>query len=119
MARLPEDERIMLMDTVEAYLELTLEESEEYKILGASNHRRATAVWMTWSERMKEEGRKLGQQDGVRSLQQVLLRVLDQRFGPLPERVLQQVEGIASLRRLTQLAEKALIARSLRELRLR
>jgi hypothetical protein len=119
MARLPEDERIMLMDIVEAYLELTPEESEEYKILGASNHRRATAVWMTWSERMKEEGRKLGQQDGVRSLQQVLLRVLDQRFGPLPERVLQQVEGIASLRRLTQLAERALTARSLRELRLR
>jgi len=87
----------------------------------------------------KQEGRKLGQQEGLkagqreglklgkqegleegaRSLQKVLLSLLDQRFGPLPENVYRQVEAIGSLRRLTRLAEKVLVVNSLRELRLR
>jgi len=74
---------------------------------------------MTWSERLKEEGRKEGLQEGVRSLQQVLLHQLEQRFGPLSERVYRQVEAIDSLRRLTRLAERVLTVGSLRELRLR
>ncbi len=112
-----------LLDFVEAYLELTPSEAVEYKILNTRNRRRMKAMWMTWSERLKEEGKreglKLGEQKGARSLQQVLLSLLNQRFGPLPERVHRQVEAITSLRRLTQLAEQVLIVGSLRELRLR
>jgi flagellar biosynthesis/type III secretory pathway protein FliH len=97
---------------------------------------------MTWSERLKAEGkqeglrrvkqeRKLGKQEGLRlgkqeglqegarSLQQVLLRLLAQRFGPLPESVQRQVEAINSLPRLTRLAEQVLTVGSIRELRLR
>ncbi|HEY2737271.1 MAG TPA: hypothetical protein VGK45_02635 [Thermoanaerobaculia bacterium] len=74
---------------------------------------------MTWSEKQKAEGKKEGLKEGVRSLQQVLLSLLNQRFGPLPERVHRQVEAITSLRRLTRLAEQVLIVGSLRELRLR
>ena len=59
-ARLPDERRVLLMDFVEAYLELTPEEAEEYKILVARNHRRTAAMWMTWSERAKAEGRKEG-----------------------------------------------------------
>lgn len=80
-------------------------------------------MWMTWSERQKAEGKregiKLGKQEGARSLQQVLLSLLDQRFGPLPESVNRQVEAISSLRRLTRLAEQVLTVGSIRELRLR
>ena len=130
MARIPEDRRVLLMDFVEAYLELTSEETQEYKILAAGNPREAKAMWMTWSERLKAEGKKEGlklgklegrqegRQEAVRSLRQVLLFQLEQRFGPLPERVQRQVEAIDSLRRLTRLAERVLIAGSLRELRL-
>jgi len=102
---------------------------------------------MTWSERLKAEGKreglelgkqkglrlgekkgrklgeqkglKLGKQEGARSLQQVLLRLLNQRFGPLPESVHRQVEAISSLPRLTRLAEQVLTVGSIRELRLR
>ena len=70
-------------------------------------------MWMTWSERMKEEGRKEGQQEGMRKL---LLHLLAQRFGPLSEAVSNQVEAITSTRRLTSLAGKVLTARSLRDL---
>jgi len=146
-ARMPDKQRILLLDFVEAYLELTPPEAEEYKILSTRHRRRTRAMWMTWSERLKEEGkkeglrlgkregrqegRKLGQQEGLklgkreglqeaaRSLQQVLLHQLDQRFGPLPESVHRQVEAISSLRRLTRLAEQVLTVGSLRELRLR
>lgn len=130
-SRLPDDQRILLMDFVESYLVLTPREAEEYRILTARNRREGTAMWMTWSEKLKaegkreglklgkQEGRQEGRQEGVRSLQQVLLRLLEQRFGPLPDRVHDQVEAIVSLRRLTRLAERGLTVGSLRELRLR
>jgi hypothetical protein len=122
-ARLPDDHRVQLMDFVEAYLELTPQEAQEYKILSTRNRGGSSAMWMTWSERLKAEGKKegvkVGKQEGVRSLQQVLLHQLEQRFGPLPERVHHQVEAIGSLRRLTSLAERVLTVGSLRELRLR
>ncbi len=138
-ARIPYERRILLLDFVEAYLELTPSEAAEYKVLSGRNHRRTRAMWMTWSERLKDEGKreglklgeqkglkrgeqkglKLGKQEGARSLQQVLLRLLDQRFGPLPESVHRQVEAISSLPRLTRLAEQVLTVASLRELRLR
>ena len=91
-------------------------------------------MWMTWSERQKAEGRKEGLrlvkqerklakqeglEEGARSLRQVLLHQLNQRFGPLPESVQRQVAAIHSLRRLTRLAEQVLTVSSLRELRLR
>jgi len=140
-ARLTGARRTVLLDFVEAYLELTPSEATEYKILSRRNRRGTRAMWMTWSEKQREAGkkeglrlakqeRKLGQQEGLRrgkqeglqegarSLQQVLLRLLDQRFGPLPESVHRQVEAINSLRRLTRLAEQVLTAGSIRELRL-
>jgi hypothetical protein len=118
-ARLTDDQRTLLLDFVEAYLELTPSEAVEYKILSTQNRRRTKAMWMTWSEKQKAEGKKEGLKEGVRSLQQVLLSLLNQRFGPLPERVHRQVEAITSLRRLTRLAEQVLIVGSLRELRFR
>ena len=74
-------------------------------------------MWMTWSEKIEEKGRKeglrLGQEKGMREL---LLHQLAQRFGPLPEAVRLQVEAITSTRRLTSLAGKILTARSLSDL---
>ena len=130
-ARLTGARRTALLDFVEAYLELTPSETTEYKILSRRNRRGTRAMWMTWSEKQKAAGReeglrlgkreglKEGKSEGIRSLQQVLLRQLDQRFGPLPETVQDQVEAISSLRRLTRLAQQVLVVSSLRELRLR
>ena len=121
-ARLKQDRELLLVNFVEEYLPLTSEETEEYKILSARNPgRREDTMWMPWSERMKEEGRKegirlgkeTGKQEGMRKL---LLHLLAQRFGPLPEAVCDQVEAITSTRRLTSLAGKVLTARSLHDL---
>ena len=66
-------------------------------------------MWMTWSERMMEQGERAG-------MHKLLLHLLAQRFGPLPDAVRGQVEAITSTRRLTSLAGKVLTARSLRDL---
>ncbi len=112
--RLKPDRKLLLVNFVEEYLALTPEQAGEYKLLSARNpNREVRDMWMTWSERMKEEGRKEGQQEGMRKL---LLHLLAQRFGPLSEAVSNQVEAITSTRRLTSLAGKVLTARSLRDL---
>ena len=66
---------------------------------------------MTWADKMILEGKGQG-------AQQVLLGVLEKRFGPIPEDVRQRVENIRSADRLTRLAQKAVTAKSLRSLRL-
>jgi hypothetical protein len=60
---------------------------------------------MTWSETQRVVG-----------AHQFLLHVLGTKFGPLPEKVRQQVETISSLGRLKKLAERVLSARSLEEM---
>jgi hypothetical protein len=64
---------------------------------------------MTWSETQ----RAVGKAQGVRHM---LLHQLAYQFGPLPERVRQQIEAISSLDRLIELAERLLTARSLEEM---
>ncbi|HYU32823.1 MAG TPA: hypothetical protein VEW48_11730 [Thermoanaerobaculia bacterium] len=113
-SRLKQGRELLLVNFVEEYLPLTSEETAEYKVLNARNMGgKGEAMWMPWSERMKEEGRKEGVRLGQRKL---LLHLLAQRFGPLPEAVRSQVEAITSTRRLTSLAGKVLTARSLGDL---
>jgi hypothetical protein len=125
-ARLDESREIILVNFVEEYLPLTEAQAEEYKILNARNlNREEKAMWMPWSERMKEEGRRegirLGQREGRAEgkrdgMRQLLVHLLTQRFGPLTEDVRSQIEAIDSTRRLTSLAGKVLKARSLGDL---
>jgi hypothetical protein len=76
------------------------------------------AMAMTWSERIAAQGREEGLQEGLRALREILLSLLEQRFGPLPEEARQKIEGISSLDRLTRLGRRVLTARSLSALRL-
>lgn len=72
----------------------------------------------TWSERIEAKGMEKGLQAGLQAVRRILLSLLEQRFGPLPESTRQRVEAISSLDRLTRLSERALTARSLATLRL-
>jgi|GEM_PF-2869852 hypothetical protein len=64
---------------------------------------------MTWSETQRAEGRTQG-------FHQILLLLLAEKFGPLPEKVRQQIEAINSPNRLNKLAVRVLSAHSLEEL---
>lgn len=64
---------------------------------------------LTWSEKLEARGEAKGGRE-------ILLSLLAERFGPLPEGALRQVEEISSLKRLTKLAKRVLTAHSLEEM---
>jgi hypothetical protein len=64
---------------------------------------------MTWSETHRAVGRTQG-------FHQLLLLQLAEKFGPLPEKVRQQIEAISSPSRLAKLGERVLTAHSLEEM---
>ena len=103
------------MNCVEVYLELNSEEAAEYaRLTKVRKNREVRTMATTWSERMEEKGIEKGMQ----AMRRVLLSLLEQRFGPLPESTRQRVEAITSLDRLTRLCERVFAARSLATLRL-
>ncbi|HEY3569812.1 MAG TPA: Rpn family recombination-promoting nuclease/putative transposase [Thermoanaerobaculia bacterium] len=114
-ATLKDEERRELANCIETYLELTPEEVEEMSLLDTSQTRRTQAMSLlykvSWADKMRLEGRRQGAQD-------MLLHLLEERFGPVPEEVRSRVESIQSLERLKRLFSKAMIAKSLKGLRL-
>lgn len=83
---------------------------------------------MTWAERMEaeytrkgveagiEKGIETGLEKGITALRQVVLRLLDRRFGAVPETVRRKVEAIDSMEPLADLAEKVLEVRSIEDM---
>jgi hypothetical protein len=112
-ARLPMERCGLLADFVDAYLPLTPDEEREYKITDAGKPQEDKTVWMTWSERLRAEGAREGER---RALQGVLLRLLEKRFGPVPQKALKKVERLRSVPRLNDLVERVLTASSLEDL---
>jgi hypothetical protein len=114
-ADLTAERRLLLINCVEAYLELNPEEVAEYSALcTVRKNREVKEMATTWSERMKEVGRE----EGCQALREVLFSLLEQRFGAVPKEVRERVEEISSLERLTRLNKRALTVRSLAALRL-
>lgn len=112
-ASLDQAERRELVNCVETYLELTPSEAREFSPPGTLGARRTQNMAqsllfrMSWADKMMGEGAR-----------QVLLGVLEERFGPVPDEVRQRIEKIRSVDRLTRLAQKGLTAKSLKSLRL-
>jgi hypothetical protein len=104
----------LLVDCVENYLQLDGQEVAEFEALHSRReNQEVRTVAMTWSEKIAAQGEAIGQAKGVR---EILLLLLAERFGPLPEGARRQVEEIGSLQRLTQLAKRVLTAHSLEEM---
>jgi hypothetical protein len=96
----------LLVNCVENYLQLTDEEAVELEALRArKENKEVQAMALTWSEKLEAKG-----------VREILLLLLAERFGPLPEGARRQVEEISSLKRLTQLAKRVLTAHSLEEM---
>lgn len=111
---LHDKDRGVLVNCIETYLQLSPREAEEFAALGVPPDRRAQIVstsLFTWTDRIEIEGEKRG-------MRRLLLDLLQERFGPIPDDVRQRVEKIRSEDRLTRLGKKVLTARSLKEMRL-
>lgn len=108
-AKLRIERKALLADFVDAYLPLTPDQEKEYKMTEAGKPQEGNAVWMTWSERLLAEGER-------RALKGVLVRLLEKRFGPVPQKALKKVESLKSVPRLNELVERVVTASSLEEL---
>ncbi len=107
----------LLVNCVENYLQLTDEEAVELKALSArKENREVQAMALTWSEKLEAKGKAEGEAKGREGVREILLFLLAERFGPLPDGARRQVEEISSLQRLTQLAKRVLTAHSLEEM---
>ncbi len=112
----------LLVDCVENYLQLSLEELAELEALHSrKENREVQTMAMTWSENIAAQGEARGEAKGkaigeAKGIREILLLQLAERFGPLPEGARRQVEEISSLQRLTQLARRVLTAHSLEEM---
>jgi len=116
-ARLGELQRFLLVNCVETYLQLGPQELAEYAALRDREENREVHVMeMTWAEQLETRGRERGLREGLEGVRSLLLQLLDQKFGPLPQRIRQRVESLSPVDRLTRLAERALVARTLDEL---
>lgn len=63
-----------------------------------------------------QQGLEQGLEQGLQALRPTVLALIEQRFGPLPEKIRQQVEAIGSMQELAQLADRTLKADSLADL---
>lgn len=70
-----------------------------------------------WEKQFLRKGRREGRQEGrVEGMRNIVLKQLEDRFGPLTPRTRQRVEEISSARRLETLATQILHASSLAEM---
>jgi hypothetical protein len=76
---------------------------------------------MTWAEKMEVEytekgvqrGLQQGVAQGIEALHRIVLRLLSQRFGAVPETLQRKVEAIDSMDSLSNLATRVLEAKSI------
>jgi hypothetical protein len=66
-----------------------------------------------WRNNLQRESRKAGKVEGMR---QLLLHLLEQRFGDLPHKVRRKVKALSSEERLEELGNRVLVAKSLAEM---
>jgi hypothetical protein len=113
-AALAELPRLVLVNWVETYLQLNREEAAEYDALRAlEGNKEIQAMQKTWAEKLEAKGEAKGKTEGVR---ETLLRLLRQRFGPLPAEAERRLGEVSSIARLNRLADQVLVARSLEEM---
>jgi hypothetical protein len=115
-ASLDEARRLALADVVETYVELTPEEAKQYAAeLTREGNQEICIMEMSWSQRLRAEGRAEGEAKGVRTSIRLLW---ENKFGALAEAIRQKLEEVADLSRLYEILEQVSEAGSVEEVRL-
>ncbi len=107
---------------VETYLMLNDQERESFATLVATSEvKEVQMVVSIYEERGIEKGIQQGITQGIaqgvtRGEQKLLLRLIERKFGHVPEDVRSRVEAITDLEAIEQLADTILTAQSLEEM---
>lgn len=113
-SKLDETRQLLLANLIENYLELTTEEWDRYRqLVSREEYRKVQDVEETWMDRLLREGRELGVVEGKR---QMLLTLVSEKFGALPDTVRGRVETIDSPDELDGFLKRILTASSLEDL---
>jgi len=80
---------------------------------------------MTWADRLRQEGFEAGVREGLekgeekgeeKGRRDIVLELLERRFGPLPRATVKRVRALTSSEELSRLAARVLDAPSLEDL---
>ena len=117
---LDEARQFLLIDLIETYFPLSGEQEQRYqRLVSRKEYRKVQDVELTWAEKLEEKGLKKGREEGLlEGKRETLLRLLSSKFGPLPESTTKYVQGIDSVDELDGYFERALVAASLKEMKL-
>jgi hypothetical protein len=107
---LTEGDKLFLIDVIETYLP-----REALTDAGEQIMQALSETELTWGERHKLEGELEGE---IRGKQEILLRQLRRKFGPLPEPFVQQLTAIDDPDALDELSEQVLTAVTLDDITL-
>ncbi|MGF1580023.1 MAG: hypothetical protein ACFCD0_11740 [Gemmataceae bacterium] len=109
--------RFLLCECVEAYSPMTQEQREQFdQLLIAEKYKEIRNVQKTTYEKGKNEGRDEGIEQGIEiGKRDTLCRLIEIKFGPLSETVLQQLED-SSAEELNRIEADFVSAKSLKEL---
>ena len=109
-SNLNEAEKALLINFIETCYQLTSEEKAQFQsLLNQVERQEVKEMRETFFDKLKREGRIQGKQETLSRLMQV-------RFGILPQEVVDKVRKIESEEELTILFDKAIIASSLDEI---
>lgn len=112
-----EVQRFLLFNCVSTYLQLDGRAAQEYEALLAEHgNLEVRAMEMTWADKMIEQGRQEGLQEGLDSMRELIVRLLERRFKELPAGILSRISSIRSTEKLAAVGDQVLEVDSLDEL---
>jgi Domain of unknown function (DUF4351) len=117
-AGLSEKQEVQLLDLVQTYLELEGPEAERFDTLKEQELvKEVDDMALTWAGKIELRGWENGRIEGsLATARRLVIRLLERRFGPLPQEVRSRVEQLEAQDDLERLSERLLDAGSLAEL---
>jgi hypothetical protein len=111
----------ILVDWVETYVQLSEQDALDLqRLLDLEGNEEIKAMELTWLGKAEARGIAQGSETATRQaverMRRVVLRQVEQRFGPVPATVRQRIEAIEDLEPLATLAERVFAVPSITEL---
>ena len=111
-----EAERTLLINLVQTYLPLAGEDADEFaRVLGQDEYAEVRTTVITYEEKLLRRGERRGEKRGK---QATLIRLLERKFGGIPQSVRSSVSRIKSTEEIDRLSELVLTAQSLDDMEL-
>ncbi len=118
--------KFLLQNLIGTYFQLSADEKKSFnELLLKKEYREVREMELTWADEMRKEGREKGRKEGrqegrqaglLAGKRETLLRLLDTKFGPLPEHTLSLVQAMESVDELDDYLDRILEAKSLAEM---